>query len=134
MKKNTKKTETKAAKAPAKKILTVAEYEAQARTREAAKAAQGASVVAPVAEPKAKAEPKARKAGGLDAAAQVLAGAKEPLSTKVMVERMLAQGLWQTDGKTPEATIYAAIIREIAAKGEAARFRKTDRGRFALAG
>lgn len=39
------------------------------------------------------------------------------------IERMLAQGLWQTDGKTPGAAIQAAIIRGIAAKGEAARFR-----------
>ena len=31
---------------------------------------------------------------------------------------------------TPEATLYAAIIREIAAKGKAARFRKVERGLF----
>ena len=33
-------------------------------------------------------------------------------------------------GKTPEATLYAAIIREIAAKGTAARFKKHERGVF----
>ena len=73
------------------------------------------------------------KLSGLDAAAQVLAEAKEPLDTKTMVERMLAKSLWQTKGKTPAATIYAAIIREIARKGDASRFRKVDRGKFAVA-
>ena len=75
---------------------------------------------------------KKKRASGLDAAAQVLAEAAEPLNTKDMVERMLAKGLWQTGGKTPAATIYAAIIREIATKGDASRFRKVDRGRFEL--
>ncbi len=139
MKKNAKKTSPKAAKAPVKKILTVAEYEAQARAKDAARAAQGAPLAAPVADPKAKtpkakAAPKTRKPGGLDAAVQVLTEAKEPMNCKVMVERMLAKGLWQTNGKTPAATIYAAILREITTKGDASRFRKTDRGRFALAG
>ena len=75
----------------------------------------------------------AKRASGLDAAAQVLADAKEPLGTKEMVERMLAKGLWQTSGKTPAATIYAAVIREIAGKGDDSRFRKVDRGKFELA-
>jgi len=73
------------------------------------------------------------KLSGLDAAAKVLAEAGEPLDTKTMVDRMLAQGLWATGGKTPAATIYAAIIREIGVKGDASRFRKTDRGKFTLA-
>ena len=73
-----------------------------------------------------------KRPGGLDAAAKVLGEAGEPMSCKAITERMLAQGLWQTKGKTPAATIYAAIIREIAAKGDKARFRKTDRGKFAL--
>ena len=76
----------------------------------------------------------AKRPSGLDAAAQVLAEAGEPLNTKAMVDRMLAQGLWQTNGKTPAATIYAAILREINTKGDAARFRKVERGKFALAG
>ncbi|MCC7409530.1 MAG: hypothetical protein IT442_15810 [Phycisphaeraceae bacterium] len=70
---------------------------------------------------------------GLAAAIQVLAGAGEPLSARQIVDRMFAQGLWATGGKTPHATIYAAIHREIAEKGEAARFRKAERGRFTLA-
>ena len=75
-----------------------------------------------------------RKGGALDAAVQVLKTAGGgPLGCKEMVERMLAKGLWQTKGKTPAATLYAAIIREIAAKGKDARFRKDGRGQFALA-
>jgi len=73
-----------------------------------------------------------RGPSGLDAAAQVLAEAGEPLNTAEMVKRMLEKGLWKTGGKTPSATIYAAIIREIAVKGSEARFRKTERGKFEL--
>jgi hypothetical protein len=73
-----------------------------------------------------------KRLGAIDAAAQVLAEAAEPLSAKQMIERMTAQKLWTSPGgKTPEATLYAAIVREIAAKGRQARFVKTDRGRFA---
>lgn len=46
---------------------------------------------------------------------------------------MLAKGLWRTSRKTPAATIYAAIIREIATKASKARFRKVERGKFELA-
>ena len=51
-----------------------------------------------------------------------------------MVEKMISTGLWKTGGKTPAATIYAAILREIQTKGTAARFKKTDRGLFTLNG
>ena len=74
----------------------------------------------------------AKRASGLDAAVKVLDEAGEPMSCKVMVEKMLAEKLWQTKGKTPQSTIYAAIVREIAAKGDASRFKKTDRGKFVL--
>ena len=75
---------------------------------------------------------KERRPSGLDAAATVLAEAGKPMNTAEMVKRMLETGLWKTDGKTPAATIYAAIIREIAVKGGQSRFRKTDRGHFEL--
>ena len=76
---------------------------------------------------------RAKRPSGLDAAAQILAKAGEPLGCREIVKRMLAQNLWQTNGQTPQATIYAAITREITAKGDAARFRKVARGRFELA-
>ncbi|XVJ61105.1 MAG: hypothetical protein HEQ23_11790 [Tepidisphaera sp.] len=44
---------------------------------------------------------------------------------------MAAKGLWTSPGgKTPAATLYAAIVREITTKGKDARFRKADRGLF----
>ena len=52
------------------------------------------------------------------------------MNTNEMVEKMPADGLWKTGGRTPAATIYAAILREVQAKGKDARFRKTDRGQF----
>jgi len=83
-------------------------------------------------QPKADKPAKQRKPSGLDAAAQVLAKAGEPMNCGDMVKTMLEKGLWKTGGKTPAATIYAAIIREIAVKGDASRFRKTERGHFEL--
>ncbi len=88
----------------------------------------------PNSSPKAQRAPKAEKPArmsGLDAAADVLAHAAQPLSCGEIVERLLSGGLWTTKGKTPAATIYSAIIREIAVKGTASRFRKVERGRFA---
>ena len=61
----------------------------------------------------------------------VLAASTKPMKATDMVAQMEAKGLWKTkSGKTPEATLYAAIIREIAAKGRESRFRKHDRGVF----
>ncbi len=75
----------------------------------------------------------AKRPSGLDAAAKVLAEAEEPLSCKAIVERAFEKGYWASGGKTPAATIYAAILREIRDKGDAARFRKVARGKFVLA-
>ena len=84
------------------------------------------------AKPKAAKETKPKKLSALDAAAKVLAGAKEPMNTKEMIEAMAAKKLWTSPGgATPHATLYSAIIREIAAKGKEARFVKTERGKFA---
>jgi hypothetical protein len=77
---------------------------------------------------------KPRKVSLLDAAAQVLAESAEPMNAKQMVDAVTAKGLWSSPkGKTPHATLYAAILRETGAKGADARFRKTDRGLFAFA-
>jgi hypothetical protein len=71
----------------------------------------------------------------LDAAAQVLAEAKAPMSSGALIEAMAEKGYWNSPGgKTPAATLYAAITREISLKGNEARFKKVDRGQFALAG
>jgi len=81
--------------------------------------------------PKAPKEKKAKRVSAIDAAAQVLAASKKPMRAVEMIAEMEAKGLWKSPGgKTPEATLYAAIIREIAAKGEKARFKKHERGVF----
>ncbi len=75
--------------------------------------------------------PKPKRLSAIDAAAQVLAGSKVPMRAKEMIAAMEAKGLWKSPGgKTPEATLYAAIIREIAARGKDARFKKHERGVF----
>ena len=69
----------------------------------------------------------------LDAAAKVLGEATEPLTTKEMVEAMTTKGYWTSPGgKTPHATLYSAILRELQSKGDNGRFVKTDRGHFKL--
>lgn len=92
-----------------------------------AKRAKGAT-------PKAAKPAKAKRMSGLDAVAKVLQDAGKPMSAKDMTDKAIEKGLWKTGGKTPEATTYAAIIRDIAARGKESRFRKVDRGLFAAAG
>ena len=77
-------------------------------------------------------EPKAKKLSAIDAAAQVLSSAKAPMNAKEMIETMAAKSLWTSPGgKTPHATLYSAIIREIALKGKESRFVKKEREKFA---
>ena len=86
----------------------------------------------------AKAKPAAPNAEGksklslLSAAAAVLAESDEPLNCKRMIELAKERGLWTPGaGKTPEQTLYSAIMREIKDKGDAARFRKSPlRGHY----
>jgi len=99
------------------------------RAKAKAEKPKAAPASAAQAEPKRKAD---GKMSGLDAAAKVLAEAEKPLKAKVIVDLMLSKGLWQTAGKTPAATIYSAIFREIRQKGDAARFKMVGRGNFAL--
>ena len=76
-----------------------------------------------------------RGMSALDAAAKVLGEANEPMTSKDMVEAMAAKGYWKSPGgKTPHATLYSAVLREIGKKGKDARFKKVERGKFALAG
>ena len=80
---------------------------------------------------KSKKAEKPKKASGLDAAARVLAEASEPMNVKDIVQVAFERGYWKSGGKTPSATVYSAIIREIAAKGAQSRFKKAGRGQFA---
>ena len=75
----------------------------------------------------------AKKLSQIEAAVEVLRSSGEPMTCKAMVEAMSAKGLWTSPaGKTPEATLYASILRELATKGKDARFVKAAPGRFAL--
>jgi hypothetical protein len=67
-----------------------------------------------------------RKPGCLDAAVRVLREAGKPLQCGDIVKTAIEKGYWQTKGATPSATLYAAIIRECAAKGAKARFRRAE--------
>ena len=87
----------------------------------------------PSAPPSPKAVPQ-KGLGLLSAAAAVLERTGDAMSVKAMIEEAKSSGLWTPKGgKTPEQTLYSAIIREIKDKGEASRFRKDGRGRFAFA-
>ncbi len=81
---------------------------------------------------KAAAVPKEKKPSALDAAAKVLAEEGRPMTCKEMITAMAAKGYWSSPGgQTPDATLYSAILRELATKGDQARFTKTERGKFA---
>ncbi|HSG70496.1 MAG TPA: HTH domain-containing protein, partial [Planctomycetaceae bacterium] len=105
-------------------------------TKKTRKFAAPKKATAKAAKPKATATKKTgdKKLSALDAAAKVLGESKEPLNAKQMIEKMAAKKYWTSPGgKTPHATLYAAILREINVKGKDARFKKTDRGHFVLA-
>ena len=70
----------------------------------------------------------------MDSAVKVLAEAGQALNCQEMIAAMSAQGYWTSPGgKTPHATLYSAIAREITTKGADSRFVKAQRGKFALA-
>lgn len=71
-----------------------------------------------------------KKLSCMAAAIKVLSESSEPMNAKEMIDAMEAKGYWSSPGgKTPHATLYSAILRELA-KGDESRFIKTERGRF----
>ena len=116
-----------------KKIVSLAEYEADARGDADLDAVVSATATGNLAKGIAIPMPaKKKRPSGLDAAVMVLREADEPMRCGEITQRMLEKGLWRTQGKTPASTIYALIILEIAKRGQDSRFRKTDRGLFDL--
>ena len=84
---------------------------------------------------KAKLDAKPQRISALDAAATVLKKAGKPMRSQEMITAMAEQKLWTSPGgKTPHATLYAAILRETTTKGKEARFKKVDRGQFEYVG
>ena len=103
---------------------------APAEATPAKKGAKAKAATPAKAEPAA--EAKAKKLSAIDAAAKVLAEVGTPMNCKEMIEAMAAKNYWTSPGgKTPHATLYSAILREVATKGKDARFTKTERGKFA---
>ncbi|HEY7312933.1 MAG TPA: winged helix-turn-helix domain-containing protein [Gemmataceae bacterium] len=81
---------------------------------------------------KTPAAPKEKKLSALDAAARVLAEVGRAMSCQEMIAAMADKGYWTSPGgKTPAATLYSAILKEITTKGAASRFVKKERGKFA---
>ena len=75
-----------------------------------------------------------KKLSALDAAARVLAETKKVLSCSELIEAMASKGYWTSPGgKTPQATLCAALQREIVVKKDQSRFKKTAPGRYTLA-
>lgn len=104
------------------------------RTR-SARAPKQAPAKKQSAKPRAAKEAKPKRVSALDAAAEVLRKAGKPMRSQELIAAMAEQGLWKSPaGKTPHATLYAAMLREIGAKANAARFKKVERGQFAFNG
>jgi hypothetical protein len=79
------------------------------------------------------AEPMPARPSALDAAARVLAEEGRPMGCQELVGAMAVRGYWTSPGgKTPAATLYSALLREMQTKGEQARFVKVGKGQFAL--
>jgi hypothetical protein len=121
------------------------EPEAEA-TATPAPEAQGPAAPVPEGEPEPKAEtPKkrgrAKKAEGrekklsaIDAAAKVLTETGAAMNCQELIKVMAERNLWTSPGgKTPAATLYSAILREVQTKGNDARFKKAERGKFQAA-
>jgi hypothetical protein len=69
----------------------------------------------------------------LDAAAKVLGETGQAMSCPKLIAAMAEKGYWSSPhGRTPAATLYSALLRELQTKGEQARFVKVERGKFPL--
>jgi len=135
--KKSTKTTTATEQRPAKrkKIVSLAQYEAEAK---ATKGASQTADVPPQAETTDASEPtaKERKAGAprkslTNAAILVLAQAAGPMNAKAIVDAATTNG-WFTPGagKTPHATLYSAMLLD--ARKTDARFLKAERGLWTL--
>lgn len=66
------------------------------------------------------------------AAQAVLSQVATPLHVDELTHRVLDQGLWSTSGKTPSASMYSMIHRNIETLGEASPFLQTAPATFTL--
>lgn len=68
----------------------------------------------------------------LEAAKLVLKQAREPLRYEEITKRILDQGLWQTTGKTPAATLSSLLSQSVKILGAASPFVHTSPGCYSL--
>jgi len=68
----------------------------------------------------------------LEAALKVLQEAGTPLHYQEITKRVLAAGLWKTEGKTPDATVNARLAVDVKKNGPASAFRRAGRGVFGV--
>lgn len=123
--------------APATKTNRGGAKAAKGGTGKATKAAKPTPAAkcekAPAKRAKPAKEAKTKRISALDAAAIVLKNAKAPMNADALIVEMANRKLWASpNGQTPGQTLYAAITREIHAKGKASRFIKVERGMFAF--
>ncbi|MBN1941925.1 MAG: GIY-YIG nuclease family protein [Phycisphaerae bacterium] len=109
---------------PAKRILTKAEYEAEANQD------------APVAKKRdtgERAVKDGKKLSLIRVAAIVLEACERPMTCGEIISKAIESNAWKPGkGLTPANTLSAAIRREINVKGDASRFRLAERGKFEL--
>ena len=109
---------------PQKTLKSKAELQAE---RAAAKAAKTPKTPEVAKEP--------RKPGILAIAADILAKTKKAMTAKEIVDHALENKMWETNGATPGATLYSALIRDVAKKGSESRFMRAEKkGMFCAAG
>ena len=72
-----------------------------------------------------------KKRSLLDAAVEVLRIAKQPMNTREIIEWAMKLELWQPTGaKTPEQTLYGAIVRENKTKEHPRIVKSNIKGKF----
>lgn len=67
-----------------------------------------------------------------EAAIQMLRVADGAMSAQEISDRILAEGLWQTSGKTPHATVAARLYSDIKKHGDASPFVQVGKNMFGL--
>ncbi|MBY0113207.1 MAG: winged helix-turn-helix domain-containing protein [Phycisphaerales bacterium] len=124
---------TAAAQRPAKsKVKSISSGSPAKATAPSVKAVRKAAA-------SAKSNDAPRRMSALDAAAEILACLKgaevaSGVGVNELIDRMEKSGLWKSPGgKTPSATLYSALIREISQRKGESRFRRIGPGRFVLA-
>ena len=76
-----------------------------------------------------------KKRSLLDAAVEVLRLAKMPMNTREIVDAAIELKLWTPTGaKTPEQTLYGAIVRENKTKEQPRIVKSDKKGKFIYAG